>query len=338
MTTTVYTDGACLRNPGPGGWAWAIPDGRFQSGAEEQSTNQRMEITAVLEALRANDGSVHVISDSTYVVNCFRDGWWEGWLRRDWKNAKKQPVANRDLWEPLVDLYRSRPGEITFEWVKGHADDPTNDIVDRLAVEAARNQEGRSGTGVPEDLGPPDEPEESETERDPRLPRGRLLVVAGLKPPDLGGYEENPTAIRVREHLAEILRAKAELHPDLFVVTGLNLGTEQLGAEAAAEAGVPYVVTLAYPDLESVWPPASQQRFRQLCEGADRVVHAQRKEPEDKSQVAAAFRRRDGWLASQVDEALVVWDHDDKLVGKFVDTLEKRLGEDEVWIVDPTGV
>ena len=96
-----------------------------------------MEIRAVLEALRALPGLVVVVSDSTYVVNCFRDRWWEGWLRKGWVNSKRQPVANRDLWEPLVTLVRSREDEVAFRWVKGHSGDPMNDLVDRLAVEAA---------------------------------------------------------------------------------------------------------------------------------------------------------------------------------------------------------
>ena len=100
--TVVYTDGSCLGNPGPGGWAWAVPDGPFASGAEARSTNQRMEITAVIRALEALEGPVHVNSDSTYVVNCFRDRWWEGWKRRGWRNTAGKPVANRDLWELLL--------------------------------------------------------------------------------------------------------------------------------------------------------------------------------------------------------------------------------------------
>ena len=75
--TVVYTDGSCLGNPGPGGWAWAVPDGPYASGPEPRTTNQRMEITAVLRALEATDGPVLVMSDSTYVVRCFRDRWWE---------------------------------------------------------------------------------------------------------------------------------------------------------------------------------------------------------------------------------------------------------------------
>ncbi len=143
----VFTDGACLGNPGPGGWAWAEPGGAFASGAEARSTNQRMEITAAFEAVKAHPGPVEVVSDSTYVVNCFRDRWWEGWIKRGWKNTARKPVANRDLWEPFVELVGSR-GDVSFRWVKGHSGDRMNDLVDSLAVEAAQTQKGRSG-GMP---------------------------------------------------------------------------------------------------------------------------------------------------------------------------------------------
>jgi ribonuclease HI len=133
----VWTDGACSGNPGPGGWAWATEDGRQASGGSPATTNQRMEITAALEAVRALGGPLVVVSDSTYVVNCFRDEWWKGWLARGWVNTAKKPVANRDLWEPLVDAVRAN-GEVSFRWVKGHSGDPMNDLVDRLAVEAGR--------------------------------------------------------------------------------------------------------------------------------------------------------------------------------------------------------
>jgi len=158
VATIVYTDGACLGNPGPGGWAWAVADARFASGAAPHSTNQRMEVQAALEAVTALDGPVEVVSDSTYVVNCFRDRWWEGWLARGWRNSQKKPVANRDLWEPLIDAYRADPGRLRFRWVKGHSADPMNDLVDRLAVEAATTQRGRQGDGTPTVLGPPDRP------------------------------------------------------------------------------------------------------------------------------------------------------------------------------------
>jgi ribonuclease HI len=133
----VWTDGACSGNPGPGGWAWATQDGRQASGGARATTNQRMEIQAVLEAVTSLDAPLTVVSDSTYVVNCFRDAWWRGWLARDWVNSAKKPVANRDLWEPLITVFRERDG-ISFRWVKGHSGDPMNDLVDRLAVEAGR--------------------------------------------------------------------------------------------------------------------------------------------------------------------------------------------------------
>jgi ribonuclease HI len=145
METVVYTDGSSLGNPGPGGWAWAVPDGPFASGAEARSTNQRMEIMAVIQALQALEGPVHVVSDSTYVVNCFRDRWWEGWKRRGWRNAAGKPVANQDLWEPLLELVVDSGREIRFSWVKGHSGDEMNDRVDMLAVAAASAQHGVSG-------------------------------------------------------------------------------------------------------------------------------------------------------------------------------------------------
>ena len=136
---SVWTDGACSGNPGPGGWAWATRDGRQDSGGSPQTTNQRMEIQAALEAVRALDGPLLVVSDSTYVVNCFRDGWWRGWLARGWLTSAKKPVVNRDLWEPLVTLVRDR-GDVSFRWVKGHSGDPMNDLVDQLAVAAGQRQ------------------------------------------------------------------------------------------------------------------------------------------------------------------------------------------------------
>ena len=146
---TVYTDGACRGNPGPGGWAWAIPGGRFASGADPSTTNQRMEITAALEALRTltADGAsdVDVVSDSTYVVNCFKDRWWQGWQRRNWKNSQNKPVANRDLWEPLIELAVSSESNVTWRWVKGHSGDRWNDRVDELATMAADRGWGETG-------------------------------------------------------------------------------------------------------------------------------------------------------------------------------------------------
>ena len=139
----LWTDGACSGNPGPGGWAWALDTSRrpgtFDAGREDHTTNQRMEVRAALEAIRANPGPLLVVSDSTYVVNCFRDRWWQGWLARGWLTSAKKPVANRDLWEPFVTAVNER-GDVSFRWVKGHSGDPMNDLVDSLAVAAGQLQ------------------------------------------------------------------------------------------------------------------------------------------------------------------------------------------------------
>jgi len=333
-TTEVYTDGACLGNPGPGGWAWAVPGGRFASGAAAATTNQRMEVQAALEAVRSIDGPLVVVSDSTYVVNCFRDRWWEGWLARGWTNKAKKPVANRDLWEPLIEAVRADPTRVTFRWVKGHSDDPANDLVDRLAVEAARAQAGRTGDAPPESLGPADTPGLG-AEVDPRLPDGHLLAVIGHKPPELGGYDANPVSDTVRAKLAEVLAAKRQVDPDLVVLTGLGLGSEQLAAEAAAEVGVPYVAVLPYPDPDSQWPSSSRKAFRALVDGAESTVVLQAKPPATKQLAGMALRRRDAWLARHAQEAIAVWDGADPAVGRAVRALQDTLGEDDVWIVTP---
>ena len=142
-TLIVYTDGSCSMNPGPGGWAWAIDRDRYASGSVTSTTNQRMEIQAAFEAVKALEGPLEVVSDSTYVVNCFRDRWWQGWLARGWTNSQKKPVANRDLWEPFIELVRARRN-VTFRWVKGHNGDVMNEFVDELAVEATRTGKSRS--------------------------------------------------------------------------------------------------------------------------------------------------------------------------------------------------
>ncbi len=348
--TVVYTDGACSGNPGPGGWGWIVPGGRWASGADPDTTNQRMELMAVLDALRSIDGVVEIVSDSTYVVNCFRDGWWEGWLARGWRNSKKEPVANRDLWEPLIEIYRSRADDLTFTWVKGHAGDEWNDLADRLAVDAARSQASREGVGIPTDLGEPDDHGpvgNGGTVTPPRKaspgpdgiyssawrPEGPAVLISGMQPPGLGGYEDNPTRREVLRRVEEILRAKAAIAPGLVVLTGLRLGAETIAAEAAASASVPYVAVLPYPDPDAKWPAAARRRFEELLEGADAVVRLEKKEPDSPRAAGQALDRRNGWLRKVADEAVVVWDGDDQRVGKLVSALERDL-PDDVWIVD----
>jgi len=347
VTTVVFTDGACLGNPGPGGWAWAVPGGRYEAGPEAHTTNQRMEIKAALEAVSALEGPLEVVSDSTYVVNCFRDRWWESWIARGWLTSAKKPVANRDLWEPLIAAVRRDPGRVRFRWVKGHSGDVSNDLVDRLAVEAARTQTGRAGVGTPSDLGPADDPTPATAavtatagvagrgRDDPRLPPGHRVAVTGHRPPELGGYDDNPVAARVRQKLAEVVAAKRQLHPDLVVVTGLGLGAELLAAEAALDVDVPFVAVLPYPDPDGVWPAAARQRFRHVVDQAAATIVVQQKQPATKQLAGAALRRRDQWIARHAHEAIVVWDGDDPVIGRTVRALQDTLGEDEVWVIPP---
>jgi uncharacterized phage-like protein YoqJ len=290
-----------------------------------------MEIQAVLSAVTTLEGPVEVVSDSTYVVNCFRDRGWEGWLERGWKNKARKDVANRDLWEPLIDEYRRAPQRLQFQWVKGHSNDPMNDLVDRLAVEAARLQVDGSGDDPPADLGEADVPAGDGV--DPRVPAGRKVVVIGHKPTELGGYDVDSATLRSK--VAEILAAKRELADELVVMTGMALGAEQLGAEAAALVGVPYVAVLPFPDLDAKWPRAARDHFEALLARAKGIVLLQARQPETRQKAGAALARRDAWLLRHADEALAIWDGEDALVGRTVRSLRDRLGEEEVWVVDP---
>jgi uncharacterized phage-like protein YoqJ len=271
------------------------------------------------------------------VVHCFRDRWWEGWLKRGWLNSAKKPVANRDLWEPLIEEYRRDPQRLKFRWVKGHSNDPMNDLVDRLAVEAALTQSNRSGTEPPSvhPVGVVGERTDVADALDPRVPAGHRMVVVGLKPPQLGGYDDNFVTEEVRRKLAEVLAAKRQMHPDAVVLSGLGLGAEQLGAEAAVEAGVPFVAVLPYPDPDDVWPPASRERFRSLLAKAEAEVLMQPRKPENKQKAGAALSRRDAWLYRHADEAIAVWDGQDDAVGRMVRSLQDHLGEQDVWVIEP---
>jgi ribonuclease HI len=132
---TVYTDGACSGNPGPGGWAAIVTDGeeREISGAEPHTTNQRMELRGAIEGLAAISGRrrVHVYTDSAYVMNCFEQRWFDKWEKNGWLGAGKKPVTNRDLWERLIA--QTRRHVVVWHKVRGHSGDPMNDRVDALA-------------------------------------------------------------------------------------------------------------------------------------------------------------------------------------------------------------
>ena len=335
----MYTDGACSGNPGPGGWAWAVPGERYASGAELKSTNQRMEIAAVLEAVRTLEGPLDIHSDSTYVVNCFRDRWWEGWVNNGWRNKAKKPVANRDLWEPLIELYRLDTGRVLFKWVKGHSGDPNNDIVDRLAVEAALTQRGRAGhEWPPANLGAPDKVggKPAAAERaEPEIPDGRKIVVVGHRPPELGGYDDATIGDRIKGKLTTIFEGRRLEHGAAVVLTGLGLGVEQLAAEAAVDAGVPFVGVLPYAGFDSRWPPATQTRFRRLLDAAATTITLQSKPPDSTQAAGRAMQRRDAWLFRHADEGVAVWDGEDALLGRVVRSLEDHVGRDEVMILQP---
>ena len=133
---TLYTDGACSGNPGAGGWGTILIYGEHRrefSGGEPQTTNNRMELTAVIEGLMKLKFPcrVDVYSDSAYTVNGFLQGWVYGWEKMGWKKADKKPVLNDDLWKQLLALTREH--EVTFHKVKGHADNPLNNRCDELA-------------------------------------------------------------------------------------------------------------------------------------------------------------------------------------------------------------
>ena len=136
----IFTDGACSGNPGPGGWAALL---RFKgvekelSGAEADTTNNRMEMMAAIRALEAltRPSEVLLTTDSKYVMDGIQK-WVAGWQARGWKTADKKPVKNQDLWERLIAA--TKPHKITWEWVKGHNDHAENERVDKLAVAAIK--------------------------------------------------------------------------------------------------------------------------------------------------------------------------------------------------------
>ena len=146
---TIYTDGACSGNPGPGGWGAVLcykGTEKELSGGEAMTTNNRMELTAAVSALKAlkEPCRVHLYSDSKYLVDSLVKGWVIAWEKRGWVKADKKPALNADLWQELLRL--DRVHEITYHWVKGHADDDYNNRCDELAV-ARRDEYAALGRG-----------------------------------------------------------------------------------------------------------------------------------------------------------------------------------------------
>jgi ribonuclease HI len=144
----LYTDGACSGNPGPGGWAYILKHpasgtAREGSGGEAQTTNNRMELRAVIEGLTAlkRPSIVELYSDSQYVLNGLKT-WIKGWKAKGWKTSSKAPVKNQDLWEALDALASQH--QVTFHWVRGHSEHPENERCDEMAVAACRAAQGKA--------------------------------------------------------------------------------------------------------------------------------------------------------------------------------------------------
>lgn len=142
-TVALYTDGACSGNPGPGGFGYAVVNNDKLtlkgSGGLTFTTNNQMELAAVIEGLKAlhQNCSVMVYTDSSYVVNAFEKHWIDGWKKRNWVKSDGSPVLNQGLWEQLLSVM-SRHKEVKFVWVKGHAGNKYNELCDKLAVEAIK--------------------------------------------------------------------------------------------------------------------------------------------------------------------------------------------------------
>jgi ribonuclease HI len=135
----IYTDGACSGNPGPGGWGVVLLYGEHRrelSGGEAHTTNQRMELTAAIEGLKAlkHPCRVRLYSDSAYLVNAFNQKWLERWVKNGWQTVKKTPVENKDLWEELYAMTKIH--RVSWIKVQGHAGNKENEYCDKLAVKA----------------------------------------------------------------------------------------------------------------------------------------------------------------------------------------------------------
>ena len=136
-TVTIYTDGACSGNPGPGGWGAILEymgHEKELSGGEKNTTNNRMELTAVIKALQAlkEPCTVELYSDSKYVLDALQKGWAVSWRKKGWIKSDKKPALNPDLWETLLNLVEMH--DVRYHWVKGHASNPQNNRCDELAV------------------------------------------------------------------------------------------------------------------------------------------------------------------------------------------------------------
>ena len=141
----IFTDGACSGNPGPGGWGSILRYGKIEKeicGGSAETTNNRMELTAVIEALQQlrEPCSVTLYTDSQYVVNGITKGWAKNWRRNGWRKPDKKPALNAELWSRLLDLLDMH--EVDFVWLRGHAGHPENERCDKMAVEQSKKFKG----------------------------------------------------------------------------------------------------------------------------------------------------------------------------------------------------
>ncbi len=285
-TTSVYTDGACSGNPGPGGWAWAVDGGPSGSGGDPDTTNQRMELRAALEAVLNVQRPLIVVSDSTYVVNCFKDKWYEGWIKRGWKNSSKKPVANRDLWEPLIEEHLK--GGVEWQWVKGHSGDRMNDVVDQMAVEETTKLKELVANPPPPDLDAP-------------WPTATAIVVGGTKDLDADQTESLQQAIERLDPATDI------------VVSGLRRGTELLAAELCLDRRIQLGVVIPFADPAARWPDTDRERFDLAFARSTWQLDLKA----NPGQPGTAIKTRDSWLATAAIGAIVVGD--DQLAERFDD-------------------
>ena len=224
------------------------------------------------------------------MVNCFNDRWYEGWLERNWRNAQRKPVANRDLWEPLVELFRARRGELSFVWVKAHAGDEMNELVDQMAVaQSLAWRDGGDAGSAPAGPLPP-------------WPIDQAVVVTGVAEPDA-------------DQVAGLADAVAGLDPghDLLI-TGLRRGVELLAGELAVAGGVTLGVVLPFADPAARWPRADLDRFEACLGRAEWVVTLDG----DRSKPGVAIAARNAWLWEAAVGAIVVGDEG------LVDQLDER--------------
>lgn len=247
-----------------------------------------MELEAVLRAVESLPGALRIHSDSTYVVNCFNDRWYEGWLKRGWKNSQKKPVANQDLWEPLINIYLERADEIEFIWVKGHAGNRWNEAADQLAVAAAEDVVaelgGKAAAGRSSEPSGPEAP----------WPVGRALWVTGTAQPD-------------DDQLNELERVLNGLDPaNDLIVSGLRRGVELSAAELARSRRIELAVVLPFEDPAKRWPQPDRDRFDSIVAAASFVVVLEG----DASAPGAAVKKRNAWALGGVIGAITVADGD----------------------------